>query len=142
MRFWTQPGVAVWNDATSGQLAAHLRGAANWPEVAAFAAVQRCGVRDGKRFCHDSWLILTACIDAVEVAHLIREHRGSLENRLPWGKDVVQQEEASGITAPQPATLMAWFRTWALSAFRKTGHDSLTKAIRRFQPHIPAILFC
>ena len=107
MRFWTQPGVAVWNDATSGQLAAHLRGAANWPEVAAFAAVQRCGVRDGKRFCHDSWLILTACIDAVEVAHLIREHRGSLENRLPWGKDVVQQEEASGITAPQPATLMA-----------------------------------
>ncbi|MGD1860101.1 MAG: hypothetical protein ACFB0E_09040, partial [Leptolyngbyaceae cyanobacterium] len=83
------------------------QGAAKRPEVAAIAAVKRSGVRDGKRFCHDSWLILTACIDAVEVAHLIREHRGSLENRLPWGKDVVQQEEASGITAPQPATLMA-----------------------------------
>lgn len=111
-----------------------------WPEIAAFVAVERCGWRDGSSFQHHSWYLLTRVIPAPEAAHLIREHRGTIENRLHWVKDVVQQEDASLIHAARPATLMALLRTWALSAFRQAGHDSLTRAIRQFQHDMPKLL--
>ncbi|NEQ48111.1 MAG: ISAs1 family transposase [Leptolyngbya sp. SIOISBB] len=114
--------------------------AQTWPDLAAFAAVQRCGDRDGRSFCHDSWLVLTEVITAADVARLIREHRSTIENRLHWVKDVVQQEDASHIGGQRPATLIALLRTWALSAFRKASYDSLTRAIRQFQHDIPKLL--
>ncbi|RMH19281.1 MAG: ISAs1 family transposase [Gammaproteobacteria bacterium] len=114
--------------------------AQTWPEVVAFVAVERCGWRDKSCFQHRSWFILTRVLSATEAAHLIREHRGAIENRLHWVKDVVYQEDHSLIRTARPAALMALFRTWALSAFRKAGQDSLTQAIRRFQHDIPKLL--
>ena len=112
----------------------------SWPEIAAFVAVQRCGWREGDSFCRDSWFLLTDILPAATAAQLIQEHRATIENRLHWVKDVVQQEDASEITAPPPALLMALLRTWAISAFRKAGHRSLTQAIRRFQHDLTALL--
>ena len=79
-------------------------------------------------------------LPASQAAQLIRGHRGTIENRLHWVKDVVQQEDASLIGAVKPATLMALLHSWAISAFRKAGHDSLTKALRLFSHDLPQLI--
>lgn len=114
--------------------------AATWEGLAAFARVERSGSRDGQCFQHHSWAILSQPLEAQRVSALIRGHRSCIENRLHWVKDVVQQEDASLICAPQPAQLMALLRTWALSAFRKAGHQSITKALRLFRHDMPKLI--
>lgn len=106
---------------------------AQWQGLEAFVAVERCGVREGKPFKRQSWFIVSQVIDAEEAAGLIRAHRGSIENKVHWVKDVIQGEDGSLIRAPQPATMMALMRSWAMTAFRKAGFDSLSKAMRLFK---------
>jgi hypothetical protein len=53
---------------------------------------------------------------------------------------VVQQEDASLIRAAKPATLMALLHSWAISAFRKAGYDSLTKALRLFSHDLKQLI--
>ena len=114
--------------------------APSWRGLQAFATVERSGVREGHVFHHQSWFILSQPLDAARVASLVQGHRSSVENRLHWVKDVVQQEDASLIRSPKPATLMALLRTWALSVFRKAGHFSITKAMRLCRHDIPALI--
>lgn len=106
--------------------------AATWPGLAAFVKVERSGLRDGTYFERQSWFIMSRVIPAQQAAQLIRGHRASVENQLHWVKDVVYREDDSLIQAAKPATLMALWRSWAISAFRKAGHTSITKAIRLF----------
>ena len=61
-----------------------------WSGLAVFASVRRWGIRDGKPFDTQSWFILNQNLPADRVAMLIREHRGAVENKLHWVKDVVQ----------------------------------------------------
>ena len=103
-----------------------------WKGLQAFAQIKRVGEREGHAFERESWVILSQAIPAQQVAELVQEHRGSIENRLHWVKDVVQIEDDSLIASANPATILAFLRTWAISAFRRAGHDSITKAIRLF----------
>lgn len=112
----------------------------DWAALAAFVAVERSGVRQAEVFHRHSWFILSQVIEAQQVFVMIQAHRGTTENKLHWVKDVVQGEDASLICAPNPATLMAFLRSWAISLFRKAGHASIAKAIRRFQHDLPALL--
>ncbi|MBW4652504.1 MAG: ISAs1 family transposase [Kaiparowitsia implicata GSE-PSE-MK54-09C] len=112
----------------------------DWVGLAAFVLVERSGVRDGKPFSRQAWFITNQVIDAQQAALMIQAHRGSTENKLHWVKDVVQGEDGSSFRAPNPATLMALLRSWAVSLFRKAGHASITKAIRRFQHNLPKLL--
>ncbi|NJR40710.1 MAG: hypothetical protein HC781_20110 [Leptolyngbyaceae cyanobacterium CSU_1_4] len=75
--------------------------------LAAFGAVERRGVREGKAFNCQSGFILTQVIPAQQAAAMIRHHRGSIANQLHWVKDVIQGEDYSLIRAAQPAPLMA-----------------------------------
>jgi len=59
---------------------------------------------------------------------------------LHWVKDVVQGEDASLIQSPNPATVMALLRSWAISLFRKAGHSSITKAMRLFKHDLPTLI--
>lgn len=111
-----------------------------WANLTAFVAVERSGVRDGHPFHTQSWFMLDQCLPAQKVAQLIQDHRGTVENRLHWVKDVVQQEDASLIQAAKPATLMALLRSWTISIFRQAGHDSITKAIRFFRHDLPSLI--
>ncbi len=111
-----------------------------WHGLAAFAQVQRRGVRDGQPFEHHSWYILSRVLPAQRVAQLIQDHRGASENRVHWVKDVVQGEDHSQITAAAPATVMAFVRSWALTALRKAGYDSITRAFRLVGHDIPKLL--
>lgn len=111
-----------------------------WSGLRAFVAVERRGLRGGKPFqCH-SWLILSQVISATQAANLIRQHRATVENKLHWVKDALQGEDDSQIRAAQPATLMAFLRTWALTVFRNAGFDSWTKATRLFKHDLPKLL--
>lgn len=114
--------------------------AQQWPSLAAFVKVERFGIRDGTSFYRESWFIVSQVLEAKRAAQLIRGHRGTIENRLHWVKDVVQQEDSSLIRAAKPATLMAMLRTWAISAFRRGGQSSITKAIRWFSHDLPSLL--
>lgn len=111
-----------------------------WPGLTAFAAVERWGERDGKSFHTQSWFILTQVLSATAVADLIRRHRGAVENQLHWVKDVVQGEDQSTLHAPKPAILMAFLRSWAISAFRHAGYDSITKAMRLCKHDLPKLI--
>ncbi len=120
--------------------AAPLEVQQQWSGLQAFAQIKRVGEREGHAFERESWVILSQVIPAQQVAELVQEHRGSIENRLHWVKDVVQIEDDSLITASNPATLLAFMRTWAISAFRRAGHDSITKAIRFFAHNVAKLL--
>lgn len=120
--------------------AAPLELAQEWAGLAAFVAVERSGIRQGQPFHRQSWFILSQVIPAHEAAEMIQAHRGTTENKLHWVKDVVQGEDASLIQSAQPATLMALLRSWAISLFRKAGHSSITKAMRRFKHDLPSLL--
>ena len=111
-----------------------------WTNLASFVEVERFGVRDGESFQHQSWYILSQCLPAQKAVELIQDHRGTIENRVHWVKDVVQHEDASLIQVAKPATLMALLRSWAISIFRQAGHDSITKAIRFFRHDLPKLI--
>lgn len=111
-----------------------------WASLSAFVAVNRQGFREGKPFNSDSWYLLSQIIPASQAAGLIRNHRATVENQLHWVKDVIQGEDDSQIRGAQPATLMAFLRTWALTAFRQAGFKSLTKAIRLFSHNLPKLI--
>lgn len=111
-----------------------------WMGLAGFVGVQRRGIRAGKAFDNQSWYLVSQLIPAKQAAALIRNHRGSLENRVHWVKDVVQQEDGSLIRAAGPATVMGMMRTWALSLFRKAGYQSLTQAMRLCKHDLPKLL--
>ena len=111
-----------------------------WPGLAVFASVHRWGIRDGTPSDTQSWFILNQALSAERAAELIQEHRGAVENKLHWVKDVVQGEDRSNIGAARPATLMSCFRSWAISAFRNAGHSSIIKAVRLFGHRLPTLL--
>jgi predicted transposase YbfD/YdcC len=111
-----------------------------WNGLAAFVQVERRGIRDGKPFQTESWYILSRLLPAHRVAALIQDHRGACENRVHWVKDVVQGEDNSQITASGPATVMAFLRSWAITALRKAGYDSITRAFRLVGHDIPTLL--
>jgi len=111
-----------------------------WQGFAAFVAVERHGVRDGLLFHRHSWFILSHVIPSSQAADMIRNHRSSIENKVHWVKDVVQGEDRSGIRAAKPATLLAFLRSWAITAFRNSGFDSLTKAMRLFKHDLSKLL--
>jgi hypothetical protein len=56
-----------------------------------------------------------------------------------WVKDVIQGEDSSLIRATRPATVMALMRSWAMTAFRKEGYDSLSKAMRLYKHDLPKL---
>lgn len=111
-----------------------------WDNLAAFAQVERVGIRDGHDFHTQSWFILDQCLPAHRVAQLVQDHRGTIENRLHWVKDVVQHEDCSLLQASNPAIFMALLRNWTISIFRKAGHDSITKAIRFCCHDLPKLI--
>jgi predicted transposase YbfD/YdcC len=111
-----------------------------WAGLAAFAQVERTGVREGEAFERRSWFILSQEIAAEEVAKMIQGHRGTIENQVHWVKDVVQGEDGSLLCGANAATLMAVMRTWTISLFRRAGHKSITKARRSFCHNLPVLL--
>lgn len=111
-----------------------------WTSLAAFVSVERFGMRQGRPFHRQSWFILSQPLAAESVAQMIRAHRGTTENKLHWVKDVVQGEDDSMIHAANAATLMALFRSWAISAFRQAGHTSITKATRLFRHDLSTLI--
>jgi len=114
--------------------------AQDWAGLAAFVAVERSGIRQGQPFQRQSWFIISQVIEAQPLATMIQAHRGTTENKLHWVKDVVQAEDASLIQSPNPATVMALLRSWAISLFRKAGYSSITKAMRLFKHDLPTLI--
>ncbi|MBW4693589.1 MAG: hypothetical protein KME27_17735 [Lyngbya sp. HA4199-MV5] len=71
-------------------------------------AVERSGVRAGKAFCRQSWLLLSHIVAPDKVVHLMQAHRDTIANQWHWVQEVVQGEAASLLQAAKPATLLAY----------------------------------
>ena len=112
----------------------------DWAGLAAFVQVERRGVREGEAFERTSWFILSQEIAAEEVARMIQGHRGTIENKVHWVKDVVQGEDGSMLSEANAATWMSVMRTWTISLFRRAGHASITRARRSFCHNLPVLL--
>ena len=52
----------------------------------------------------------------------------TIENRLHWLKDVIQQQDASPITQSKAAANLSILKTIAINVYRKNGYDSIKQA--------------
>lgn len=110
----------------------------HWLNARSLIAVRRTGTRDGKPFDQMSYYLSSLSADAIAFALGIRRHR-DIENRLHWVKDVVFGEDAARCLQHNAATLWSIIRTIVINLLRRSGHASLTKALRLLRHDIAAL---
>lgn len=90
------------------------------------------GQRHSKEVAHCVTSLTPSKATAPDLAQLLRDHWGAIENKLHWVRDTTFNENASTLrtgTAPQA---MAIIRNTLIAAFRLTGWANLKKARRHF----------
>lgn len=111
---------------------------ANWVNAQSLIAVRRTGTRDGKPFDQMSYYLSSLSADAMTFGLGIRQHR-DIENRLHWVKDVVFGEDTAPFPRHNAATLWSILRTMVINLVRRSGHTSITKALRLLRHDIEAL---
>jgi hypothetical protein len=90
------------------------------------------GQRRSKEIAHCITSLTTNKASAPDLAQLLREHWGAIENRIHWVRDTTFNEDASTLrtgTAPQA---MAIIRNTLIAAFRLARWANLKQARRHF----------
>lgn len=107
----------------------------DWVGVERLVYVNRFGYRSDKEggfYNEEHYYILSKKInDASLIAAGIRGHWG-IENRLHYVKDVVQNEDNSGIKSGKAIECLSILKSVVINIFRKNGYDSIKKANIRF----------
>lgn len=70
--------------------------------------------------------------NAPDLAPLLREHWGAIENKTHWVRDTTFNEDASTLRAGTAPHAMAIIRNTLIAAFRFTGWNNLKQARRHF----------
>jgi predicted transposase YbfD/YdcC len=101
-----------------------------------FRVLRYTGDLDGQRHSKEVAYCVTSLTPdkatAEDLATLLRQHWGAIENRLHWVRDTTFNEDASTLrtgTAPQA---MAIIRNTLIAAFRLAGWHNLKQARRHF----------
>jgi len=105
-----------------------------------FISIEREVEREGKHQTTLSYHISSLEASARRFAHGIVEHRGGIENRLHWVKDVVFKEDESSITAGAGPQNFSILRNIAINVFSSQGFKSMTSAIRFVADEIPSLM--
>lgn len=105
-----------------------------------FLSVEREVEREGKRQTTFSYHISSLEVSARRFSHGIVEHRGGIENRLHWVKDVVFKEDDSSITKGSGPQNFSILRNIAINIFSNQGFKSMTNAIRKVADSIPSLM--
>lgn len=99
----------------------------------------RSGVRDGEPYERVGLYLTSRRDDASALGDEIRSH-GHVENRLPWCKDVLQNEDDGGVRSMAGASVLSLLRGAALSVLRVSGLWSPTAARSRLANRVPEML--
>jgi hypothetical protein len=70
--------------------------------------------------------------NAPDLAQLLRDHWGAIENKTHWVRDTTFNEDASTLRAGTAPHTMAIIPNTLIAAFRLTGWDNLKQARRHF----------
>jgi predicted transposase YbfD/YdcC len=105
-----------------------------------FISIEREVEREGKHQTTLSYHISSLQASARRFAHGIVFHRGGIENRLHWVKDVVFKEDDSSITMGAGPQNFSILRNIAINIFSNQGFKSMTSAIRFVADSIPSLI--
>jgi len=107
-----------------------------WAEISRVIRVRRIFETPKKKHTSISYYISSICSDSAEFfSQGIRGH-WHVENRLHYVKDVVMNEDDSGIRNANAAANMSVFRNIAINIFRGNGFDSVKGASIFFAANI------
>ncbi|MCA1675385.1 MAG: ISAs1 family transposase [Actinobacteria bacterium] len=90
------------------------------------------GQRRSKEVAHCVTSLTSNNADAPDLAGLLREHWGAIENKLHWVRDTTFNEDASTLRAGTAPQAMAIIRNTLIAAFRLAGWNNLKQARRHF----------
>ncbi len=105
-----------------------------------FISIERDVEREGRRETTLSYHISSLDVSARRFALGIVAHRGGIETRLHWVKDVVFKEDDSSITTGQGPKNFSILRNMAINIFSTQGFKSMTSAIRFVAYSIPSLI--
>lgn len=101
-----------------------------------FRVIRYAGGLDGQRCSKEVAHCVTSLppntAGAQDLAGLLREHWGAIENKLHWVRDTTFNEDASTLRAGTAPQAMAIIRNTLIAAFRLAGWTNLKRARRHF----------
>lgn len=109
----------------------------NFPHAAqVFRVIRYVGGLDGQRRSKEVAHCVTSLTPAnaagQDLGQLLRDHWGTIENKLHWVRDTTFNEDASTLRAGTAPQAMAIIRNTLIAAFRLAGWNNLKKARRHF----------
>jgi len=113
---------------------------AGWSELNTIIKVERKAIRDGKETFEKSLYISSLpCLNAEFFAKGIRGH-WSIENRLHWVKDVMQNEDNATIKKENGIENLSIFKNIAINICRGNGFDSIKNAQIFFASNVKELI--
>lgn len=108
-----------------------------WKNVNRIIEVVNEGVRDQKEYYEKHYYISSLKDnEAVVFAKGIRQH-WSIENKLHWVKDVIQNEDDCLIKEKPIVANLSLIKSVTISLFKIHGYKSIKKALERFRNRVP-----
>lgn len=112
----------------------------DWPSLNSIIRVERFTFRDGKDHYEESFYISSLKTKNVEQLALgIRQH-WSIENRLHWVKDVLQNEDNARIKKGNGIETLSILRNIAINLSRGFNFDSIKDAQTYFASNVKELL--
>ena len=100
----------------------------------------RSGERDGAPYQRSGYYITSLQATARCFAEGLRGH-WLIENRLHYVKDVITNEDRSGIRSSQAAANLSLLKNLTLNLYRHQGYQSLKYATEHFANKVKELLF-
>ncbi|MBD1867246.1 ISAs1 family transposase [Cyanobacteria bacterium FACHB-471] len=110
-----------------------------WMGIRSAICIEQVGTRAGEPYHQRRWFISSLCASAATFAQLIRDH-WRIENPLHWVKDVVLNEDCSGLRHPNAAINTSICRNFVINLLRSHGFASITQGLRSLAHDIPRLL--
>lgn len=111
----------------------------DWPAVKRVLFVKRSGARAEGRYNRSGYYISSLEADAQCFARGLRGH-WLIENSLHYVKDVIANEDRSGINSMTAAANLSLFKSLTINLYRQRGYRSLKYASERFANKVKELL--
>jgi predicted transposase YbfD/YdcC len=111
-----------------------------WESAKLVIKVERLSERNKKTQYEISYYISSLIPDsATQIAHGIRNH-WSIENRLHWVKDVIQNEDNAKIKKGNGIETLSILKNIAINICRQNGYDSIKYAAIHFASNVKELI--
>lgn len=111
----------------------------DWPAIKRVLFVKRSGARSTGRYNRSGYYISSLEADVQCFARGLRGH-WLIENSLHYVKDVITNEDSSGIASMTAAANLSLFKSLTINLYRRQGHRSLKYASERFANKVKELL--